>query len=153
MMCPRCRADNSDSQRFCGECGTALPGYAPGPWGAGARPQDSGGPPTRTVAAPIQPISEGELLAGKYRIIGELGRGGMGIVVRAEDTRLKRTVALKFLSPELKGEPEVRERFIQEARAASAFEHPNICTIFEVDETADGRMFMAMACYEGESLS
>jgi serine/threonine protein kinase/Tfp pilus assembly protein PilF len=76
----------------------------------------------------------------------------MGIVYRAEDIRLKRMVALKFLTPELKGEQEARERFIHEARAASALEHPNICTIYEIDETPDGRLFMAMACYEGESL-
>ena len=91
-------------------------------------------------------------MAGKYRVLEELGRGGMGVVVRAEDTRLKRTVALKFLSPELTGDPEARERFIQEARAASALEHPNICNIHEIDEAPDGRLFMAMACYEGESL-
>jgi len=141
MRCPRCHSDNADTSRFCAECGTALRTSGP-----------LEGLPTKTIATPAAPVSAGELVAGKYRVIDELGRGGMGVVVRAEDTRLKRTVALKFLSPELTGDPEARERFIQEARAASALEHPNICTIYEIDETPDGRMFMAMACYEGESL-
>ncbi|MBN2030638.1 PD40 domain-containing protein [bacterium] len=87
-----------------------------------------------------------------YRILEELGRGGMGIIYKAEDTKLKRIVALKFLPPELTRDPEAKERFVQEAQAASAFDHPNICNIHEIDETADGQLFIAMASYEGESL-
>ncbi|MFC1502572.1 protein kinase [bacterium] len=87
-----------------------------------------------------------------YKIIEELGRGGMGVVYKARDTKLKRTVALKFLPPELTKDPDAKKRFIHEAQAASALDHSNICTIHEVDETADGQMFIAMACYDGESL-
>jgi len=76
----------------------------------------------------------------------------MGIVYRAEDTRLKRTVALKFLPPELTRDAEAKQRFIREAQAASALEHPNICNIHEIDETDDGQMYIVMACYEGETL-
>lgn len=87
-----------------------------------------------------------------YRIIGQLGGGGMGLVYKAEDSKLKRTVALKFLPPELTRDPEAKERFIHEAQAASALDHPNICNIHEIGEVEDGQMFIAMACYEGETL-
>ncbi|HET9371510.1 MAG TPA: protein kinase [Vicinamibacterales bacterium] len=88
-----------------------------------------------------------------YRIVERLGAGGMGVVYKAEDTRLKRTVALKFLPVELTQDREARERLQLEAQAASALDHPNICTIFEVDDSADGRVFVAMSFYEGESLA
>lgn len=87
-----------------------------------------------------------------YKIVEELGRGGMGVVYRAEDTKLKRIVALKFLPPELTRDPDAKERFIHEAQASSALDHPNICTVHEIDETEEGQLFMVMACYEGEML-
>src|SRR5262245_718259 len=92
-----------------------------------------------------------------YRILTRLGGGGMGVVYKAEDTRLKRTVALKFLPPELTRDEEARQRFIQEAQAASALDFPNICTIYEVDSCAiegstETQLFIAMAYYDGETL-
>jgi len=87
-----------------------------------------------------------------YRIISKLGEGGMGVVYKAEDTKLKRTVALKFLPPELTRDPEAKARFVHEAQAASALDHPNVCNIHEIDETVDGQLFIAMACYEGKTL-
>ncbi|HEV8580455.1 MAG TPA: protein kinase [Thermoanaerobaculia bacterium] len=95
-------------------------------------------------------------LAGRtlahYRVLEQVGGGGMGVVYKAEDPRLARTVALKFLPPELTRDPEAKARFLQEARAASAFDHPNICTIHEVGETEDGRIYLSMPCYDGETL-
>jgi serine/threonine protein kinase/Tol biopolymer transport system component len=91
-------------------------------------------------------------IVGPYRVIERLGGGGMGIVYRAEDTRLGRIVALKFLPPDLTRDLVAKARFQQEARAASAFDHPNICTIYEVGETADGQLYLAMPCYDGETL-
>jgi serine/threonine protein kinase/formylglycine-generating enzyme required for sulfatase activity len=87
-----------------------------------------------------------------YKILEKLGGGGMGVVYKAEDTKLKRTVAIKFLPPDLIRDDEAKVRFIQEAQAASALEHTNICTIHEVDETEDGQLFIVMTCYEGDTL-
>jgi eukaryotic-like serine/threonine-protein kinase len=93
---------------------------------------------------------EGRTLS-HYRVLAHLGGGGMGVVYKAEDSRLKRLVALKFLPPALTRDLEARERFVQEAQAASALDHPNICTIYEIDD-ADGQLFIAMAYCDGETL-
>ncbi len=87
-----------------------------------------------------------------YRILEHLGGGGMGVVYKAEDAKLHRIVALKFLAAELTKNASAKERFLHEARAASALDHPNICTIYEVDETLEGQLYLAMAFYDGETL-
>ena len=86
-----------------------------------------------------------------YKILSELGRGGMGVVYMAQDLKLQRLVALKFLPSNLLGDEEAKARFLREARAAAALQHPNICTIHEIDE-ADGYTFIVMAYLEGEEL-
>ena len=86
-----------------------------------------------------------------YKILSKLGQGGMGVVYRAEDTKLERPVALKFLPNHLLGDADVRKRFHREARAAAALDHPNVCHVYEIDE-AEGHTFIAMSLLEGESL-
>ena len=95
---------------------------------------------------------EGQTLS-HYRVLERLGGGGMGVVYKALDMRLDRHVALKFLPAELTRDDEARLRFIHEAKAASALDHPNICTIHEIDVTPQDQQFIAMAYYEGETLS
>jgi len=87
-----------------------------------------------------------------YKILEKLGSGGMGVVYKAEDTKLKRTVALKFLPPTFSFDEEAKKRFINEAQSASSLQHNNICNIHDIDETKDGQIFICMDCYEGETL-
>ncbi|MBP1656652.1 MAG: hypothetical protein H6Q31_1253 [Bacteroidetes bacterium] len=87
-----------------------------------------------------------------YTILSRLGGGGMGVVYKAEDTRLDRPVALKFLPPDLTRDPEAKARFIHEAKAASALQHNNICVVHDIDESADGQLFIVMDFYDGTTL-
>ena len=89
---------------------------------------------------------------GPYRVVERLGEGGMGVVYRAVDERLERSVALKFLAADLIRDPEARRRFLLEARAASRIEHANVCTVYEAGETPEGEAYLVMAFYEGETL-
>jgi serine/threonine protein kinase len=140
MKCPKCQTNNPDDTLFCGKCGTNF-----------SSPENDSISRTKTIQTPVKDLIKDTTHAGRYQIINELGRGGMGVVYKAHDTKLKRTVALKFLPAELTHIPEIKERFMREAQAAAALDHPNICTVHEFDE-ADGKTFISMAYIEGHSL-
>ncbi|MFC2142652.1 protein kinase [Acidobacteriota bacterium] len=132
MECP--------NSSFCKKCATSLIEEA-----------IEGGFLTKTLETPSKGIILGTTLAFRYKVIEELGRGGMGVVYKAEDAKLKRTVAVKLLPPELMGDKEARERFMREAQSAAFLDHPNICTIYEMDETED-QTFISMAYVDGQNL-
>ncbi|HET9407364.1 MAG TPA: protein kinase [Candidatus Sulfotelmatobacter sp.] len=100
----------------------------------------------------VRPLSEGERV-GEYQILARVGAGGMGVVYRALDLKLQRTVALKFLPEDLVQNPDQKEHFLREARTASALDHPNIGVIHGIEQTGDGRTFIVMAYYDGETLA
>ncbi len=138
ILCPKCQYKNPEDTLYCGKCGGPLKSSPT----AGI---------TKTLIAPEESLKTGSTLAGRYKIIKELGRGGMGVVYQAQDTQLKRTTALKFLPPELTHIPDVRERFMHEAQAAAALNHTNIVTIYEINEHSN-RTYIAMEYVEGETL-
>jgi TolB-like protein/tetratricopeptide (TPR) repeat protein len=140
VICPKCQAENPDGTRFCGSC--AAPLSPEGPDGASL---------TKTLVTPLPAISKDDVIAGKYKVLEEIGRGGMGVVYRAEDIKLKRQVALKFLPSHLMNSPELKDRFLIEAQAAAALNHPHICVIHEVGES-EGHPYIAMEHVEGETL-
>jgi serine/threonine-protein kinase len=138
VECPKCQHENPDDTIYCGKCATPL-----------KSPEEIA--VTKTLLTPKESLKKGNIVAERYAIIEELGRGGMGVVYKAEDTKLKRKVALKFLPPELTHIPDVKDRFMREAQAAAALDHPNICTVYEFDE-AEEKTFISMAYVEGQSL-
>ena len=140
IKCPKCHFENPSDSRFCNKCGTQILPF-----------EKITVSQTKTLQTLERDLTKGSVFAEKYRIMEEIGRGGMGVVLKAEDTKLKRTVALKFLPLDLSLHPEAKERFIREAQAAAALDHPNICTIYEVDE-AEGKAYISMAYVEGQSL-
>jgi TolB-like protein/Tfp pilus assembly protein PilF/predicted Ser/Thr protein kinase len=138
VKCPKCQHENPEDTLYCGQCGGPLK-------------SSEGVSVTKTLITPKESLQKGSTIAGKYKIIEELGRGGMGVVYKTEDTKLRRTVALKFLPPELTHIPDVKERFMREAQAAAALDHPNICTVYEFDEDEE-KSFISMAYIQGQNL-
>jgi serine/threonine protein kinase/Tfp pilus assembly protein PilF len=140
IRCVECQHENPDETLFCGKCGSRFP-----------LSDEDAMSLTRTISTPTKFLVKGTILAGRYEIAEELGRGGMGVVYKAHDQKLRRGVALKFLPQELTHIPELRDRFVREAQAAAVLDHPNICTVYEYDEK-DDTTFISMAFIDGESI-
>ncbi len=138
VQCPKCKTDNPEDSKYCKECASPLL------W-------EKEIANTKTAQIPKKDPLLGRILAGKYKIIAELGRGGMGIVYKAEDLKLKRQVALKFMPPQLASDADMRARFTREAQATAKLNHPNIVVIHEVSEFGE-RPYFVMEHVKGQSL-
>ncbi len=140
MECPNCHSETPEDSAFCSRCGSGIhrEGTIP-PLG------------TQTLSLLGLDFQEGQIIANKYRIKEVVGRGGMGVVYKAEDIILKRCVALKFLRSEFLVDPEAKSRFLLEAQVSASIDHPHICPVYEINEE-HGRTFIVMPFIEGESL-
>jgi serine/threonine protein kinase len=141
MKCPHCSADNRDDSRFCHQCATPLPTPVPG-----TPPPDS-----PTLIAAFEKLSRGTLFAGRYEIIEELGKGGMGSVYKAFDQKLQEVVALKIIRPELGFNTAAVERFKTELKNARKIAHRHVCRLYDLGE-AGLVQFISMEYVEGEDL-
>ncbi len=139
IECPKCQTRNSDDSKFCKVCAAPL-----------SKKESS--LLTKTLRVPSRYFAPNTFISEKYKILEKLGEGGMGIVYKADDLKLKRPVALKFLSSELTSDSDVKERFMREAQAAASLVHPNITTIHAFEEWED-LGFMVMEYVPGKTLA
>jgi predicted Ser/Thr protein kinase len=153
LQCPSCAESLAESIRICPGCGTSVDSYV----------TLSGTPPRRASPTPGSGSGgrrdtpdgrfvSGTLFADRYRIVGPLGRGGMGEVYRADDLRLGQSVALKFLPERLQDDPDRQERLFAEVRLARQVSHPAVCRVYDVGE-ADGQPFLSMEYVDGEDVA
>jgi hypothetical protein len=160
IQCPKCSADNPSENRFCGACGEELSSLSQAPTMAapeGETPKAPADTPhvgriVSSDSVPAGGFTPGTILADRYRVIGLLGRGGMGEVYRADDLKLGQPVALKFLPPALAEDSVRRERFFAEVRITRQLSHPNICRVYDIAEV-NGRHFLSMEFIDGEDLA
>jgi len=138
--CPECSTPNPSESKFCSECATPLE--------PGLRSQRSY---TRTFETPTQDLARGQVIAGRYEVIEELGRGGMGQVFRVEDTKVGQEIALKLINPGVDSDKKNIERFRSELRIARMISHRNVCRMFDLGES-DGKHYITMEYIKGEDL-
>src|SRR5262249_37424132 len=137
LQCPSCSASISSASRFCSACGSEVGSLSQMPTVSGSLPSAASAAPARHISSdsiPVGGYTPGTILADRYRIIGLLGRGGMGEVYRADDLKLGQPVALKFLPKVLATDPVRRERFFAEVRITRQLSHPNICRVYDIAE-------------------
>lgn len=149
-ICPSCRREVPAGQSLCGDCGAAIDAPSTPTETIDSRGTFSRVMVSRIAAEPAR-FLPGTVLAKRYRIIGLLGRGGMGEVYRADDLKLGQAVALKFLPRHLQRNPQRLERLLNEVRLARQVSHPNVCRVYDVGE-AEGQHFLTMEHVDGENL-
>jgi len=152
--CPKCRADNPETVKFCGECGTPLRGHVPDSPESGTGPLNSKDilpQVTETYKTAVRELATGSTFAGRYQVIEELGYGGMGRVYKVYDTKIKEKLALKLIKPEVAADRETLDRFGNELKLARSIAHRNICRMFDLGE-AEGSHFITMEYVPGEDL-
>jgi serine/threonine protein kinase len=140
MKCPRCRIDNPDTSRFCAECGTPLQPTKDIPINL-----------TETLEIPKGELTPGSTFAGRYQVIEELGRGGMGTVYKVFDKEISAKVAIKLLKPEVVSDKSIIERFRNELKVARDISHQNICRMYDLGKEA-GLYYITMEYVPGEDL-
>jgi len=145
--CIRCLGIIAPDARFCPACGAEQPVS-----GQEKTALESSAPSDVSASVPLGGFAPGQILSERYRIVGLLGKGGMGEVYRADDLKLGQVVALKFLPVDLAGDPSALERFRAEVRTARQVSHPNVCRVYDIGES-DGRQFLTMEYVDGEDLA
>jgi len=139
VTCPKCRFDNPEDTVYCGKCATPLKSSEDIP------------EPTKTIETPKEELTTGSTFAGRYQIIEELGKGGMGKVYKANDIKIKEKIALKLIKPEIAKDKKTIERFNNELRLARKIRHKNVCQMFDLGEDK-GTHFITMEFVEGQDL-
>jgi serine/threonine protein kinase/Tfp pilus assembly protein PilF len=139
-QCPKCKAENPDESKFCNECGLQMDSIDKMP-----------APPTKTLEVPKEELTTGSTFAGRYQIIEELGRGGMGRVYKATDTKINEKVALKLIKPEIASDKKTLERFSNELRIARKIAHRNVGKMFDINEEK-GTHYITMEYVSGQDL-
>lgn len=140
MKCPNCHFKNPEDARFCGKCGSRLP-----------LSEDISAPPTETIQVPIKELATGTTFAGRYQVIEELGKGGMGRVYKVIDKEIKEKVALKLLISEIAEDKETIERFRNEIKYARKISHRNICRMYDLSKS-EANYYITMEYIAGENL-
>ena len=140
MKCPKCDTENRPDSKYCRECATSLTGAEE------AQPL-----PTQTIEAPREELTTGSKFAGRYQIIEELGKGGMGKVYKANDTDIKEKVAIKLIKPEISTDKKTIERFQNELKFARKIRHKNVCQMYDLNRE-DGTYYITMEYVAGQDL-
>jgi serine/threonine protein kinase/tetratricopeptide (TPR) repeat protein len=140
MKCPKCHFDNPKDTNYCGNCATSLSSLKDFPFSQ-----------TESLHTPIKELATGTTFAGRYQIIEELGKGGMGRVYKVFDTKIKEKIALKLIKPEIASDPETIKRFSNELKLARKVRHQKVCGMYDVGE-AEGAHFITMEYVSGEDL-